>query len=101
MILLWLIFASVPLLLRIGRTLLCRNKIFAPLLLIFISSLINCSLVFQMSAGDIMLASSTDFLISLRADILNETPRLKALKEKVFANPGIAKYVKDRPKTDV
>ena len=54
-----------------------------------------------MSAGDIMLASSTDFLISLRADILNETPRLKALKEKVFANPGIAKYVKDRPKTDV
>uniref|UniRef100_H2ZLT1 glutathione transferase n=1 Tax=Ciona savignyi TaxID=51511 RepID=H2ZLT1_CIOSA len=53
----------------------------------------------EFTVGDIVLASSADHLLSLKPDILDPTPKLKALKERVFAMPNIAKYLATRPKT--
>nr|CAB3254089.1 hematopoietic prostaglandin D synthase-like [Phallusia mammillata] len=55
----------------------------------------------QASSADIVFAGCADYLQSLKSDILDDTPRLAALKDRIFSNPGVAKYVAGRPKTDM
>ncbi|CAK8690521.1 hematopoietic prostaglandin D synthase-like [Clavelina lepadiformis] len=53
----------------------------------------------ELTFTDIGFASCADHLLSLDSSVLDGTPKLKALFERIWAIPSIASWVKKRPKT--
>jgi len=53
-----------------------------------------------MTYADISFANSCEYLVAMNPAILDATPKLKALNERVHAIPSIANYIKQRPQTE-
>nr|ABG57180.1 prostaglandin D synthase-like isoform 1 [Ciona intestinalis] len=77
------------------------NETIPPMLLPFEEYLQGDYWAGELTIGDITFATCADHLLSLKPDIFDATPKLKALKERVFSIPNIAKYVATRPKTNM
>lgn len=54
---------------------------------------------FQLTPADLAWMSVSQFFVTLRPDILAETPKLAGLAKRVAALPKIAKWLEIRPKT--
>ena len=47
--------------------------------------------------ADILFTNGADYLLHLQADVLDATPKLKALYKRVISSPNVAKYIAKRP----
>ena len=52
-----------------------------------------------MTFGDIYFFTMVDEIDKHVAAVIDKFPKLRALEKRVRENPGIAKYLKDRPVT--
>jgi len=59
---------------------------------------ISCS---QITYADIAFVNNAEYLLAVNPTILDATPKLKALSERINAIPSIAKYIENRPKTEM
>ena len=55
----------------------------------------------QMTYADIAFANSCEYLTVVNPAILDATPKLKALNERIHAIPSIAKHIEERPKREI
>ena len=56
-------------------------------------------LLLQITFADITFASAMDYLIEISPNILDATPKLKAMRERIYALPSIAQHIRERPIT--
>ena len=55
--------------------------------------------IFQITDADITFAVTAEYLTQLNPNIFDATPKLKALNERIYSIPSIAKHMEQRPKT--